>query len=335
MTSSPRLSVAIPLHNEESVLPELLQRLGAVLDALPGGPHEIVFVDDGSTDSTFEMLEEAVNSDPRIVAVSLSRNYGHQSAISAALDFTSGDATVVMDGDLQDVPEVIPEFVERFQEGYDVVYAQRTRRKEPWLLRLCYFVFYRAMAKLSDVRLPLDSGDFSLMSKRVVEHLRHMPEHHRYLRGMRTWVGFKQIGIPVERAARHSGKSKYSFRRLVRLAFDGIFAFSIVPIRAATLLGILVISLSSVYTLYSIYAKVVLHRSPQGFTALMSMMTFLTGTLLLFLGIIGEYVGRVYEETKGRPHYVVGRTVGQLTESESARSSLRAAQRSSSGNPVR
>jgi glycosyltransferase involved in cell wall biosynthesis len=335
MTSSPRLSVAIPLHNEESVLPELLQRLGAVLDALPGGPHEIVFVDDGSTDSTFEMLEVAANSDPRIVAVSLSRNYGHQSAISAALDFTSGDATVVMDGDLQDVPEVIPEFVERFQEGYDVVYAQRTRRKEPWLLRLCYFVFYRAMAKLSDVRLPLDSGDFSLMSKRVVEHLRNMPEHHRYLRGMRTWVGFKQIGIPVERAARHSGKSKYSFRRLVRLAFDGIFAFSIVPIRAATLLGILVIGLSSVYTLYAIYAKFVLQRSPQGFTALMSMMTFLTGTLLLFLGIIGEYVGRVYEETKGRPHYVVGRTVGQLAESESAGSSLRGAQRSPSGNPVR
>jgi glycosyltransferase involved in cell wall biosynthesis len=335
MTSSPRLSVAIPLHNEESVLPELLQRVVAVLDALPGGPHEMVFVDDGSTDSTFYILEVAANSDPRIIAVSLSRNYGHQSAVSAALDFTSGDATVVMDGDLQDVPEVIPEFVKRFQEGYDVVYAQRVRRKEPWPLRVCYFVFYRVMAKLSDVQLPLDSGDFSLMSKRVVDHLRRMPEHHRYLRGMRTWVGFKQIGIPVERAARHSGKSKYSFRRLVRLAFDGIFAFSIVPIRAATLLGILVIGLSSVYTLYSIYAKFVLQRSPQGFTALMSMMTFLTGTLLLFLGIIGEYVGRVYEETKGRPHYVVGRTVGQLVESESAGSSLRGAQRSPSGNPVR
>ena len=137
MTSSPRLSVAIPLHNEQSVLPELLQRVGAVLDALPGGPHEIVFVDDGSTDLTFEMLEVAANSDPRIVAVSLSRNYGHQSAITAALDFTSGDATVVMDGDPQDVPEVIPEFVKRFQQGYDVVYAQRTRGKEPWLLRLC------------------------------------------------------------------------------------------------------------------------------------------------------------------------------------------------------
>lgn len=332
MPSAPRISVAIPLHNEQSVLPELLQRLRSVLDDLPGGPHEIVFADDGSTDSTLPMLEEAAEKDPRIIVVSLSRNYGHQSAISAALDYATGDATVVMDGDLQDVPEVIPEFVKHFIEGYDVVYAQRIRRKEPWPLRLCYFVFYRAMAKLSDVRLPLDSGDFSLMSRRVVEHLRRMPEHHRYLRGMRTWVGFKQIGISVERAERHSGKSKYSFRRLLHLASDGIFAFSIVPIRAAALIGTLVIAASSLFTLYSIYAKLVQHKSPQGFTALMLMMTFLSGTLLLFLGIIGEYVGRVYEETKGRPHYVVGRIIGNLAPPES---SSRESQRSSSGNPVR
>jgi glycosyltransferase involved in cell wall biosynthesis len=334
MSLGPRISVAIPLHNEESIVPELLQRLGAVLDSLPGGPHEMIFADDGSTDSTLALLEAAANDDPRIVVVSLSRNYGHQSAISAALDFTSGDATVVMDGDLQDVPEVIPEFVQRFLEGYDVVYAQRIRRKEPWPLRLCYFVFYRAMAKLSDVRLPLDSGDFSLMSRRVVEQLRRMPEHHRYLRGMRTWVGFKQAGIQVERAERHSGKSKYSFRRLLRLASDGIFAFSIVPIRATAALGVVVIGASTLYTLYSIYAKFVLHQSPQGFTALMSMMTFLSGTLLLFLGIIGEYVGRIYEEIKGRPHYVIGRVVG-LTAEERAGQSAGVAPRSKSGNPVR
>jgi glycosyltransferase involved in cell wall biosynthesis len=334
MSLGPRISVAIPLHNEESIVPELLQRLGAVLDSLPGGPHEMIFADDGSTDSTLALLEAAANDDPRIVVVSLSRNYGHQSAISAALDFTSGDATVVMDGDLQDVPEVIPEFVQRFLEGYDVVYAQRIRRKEPWPLRLCYFVFYRAMAKLSDVRLPLDSGDFSLMSRRVVEQLRRMPEHHRYLRGMRTWVGFKQAGIQVERAERHSGKSKYSFRRLLRLASDGIFAFSIVPIRATAALGVVVIGASTLYTLYSIYAKFVLHQSPQGFTALMSMMTFLSGTLLLFLGIIGEYVGRIYEEIKGRPHYVIGRVVG-LTAEERAGQSAGVAPRSTSGNPVR
>ena len=307
-----RLSVAIPVHNEESVLPELLRRLTAVLDALPGGPHEIVFVDDGSSDRTYEMLEEAGSRDSRVIALSLSRNFGHQAAITAALDHVTGDATVVMDGDLQDVPEVIPKFVEKFQQGFDVVYAKRVRRKEPVLLRLCYFVFYRMMAKLSDIKLPLDSGDFGLMSKRVLSQLRQMPEHHRYLRGMRSWVGFKQTGIEVERAERHSGRSKYSMMRLLKLAFDGIFAFSIVPIRAAALAGAFVMFLSTLYVFYSLYAKLFLKQSPQGFTTLIVAMTFLSGIILLFLGIIGEYVGRIYEETKGRPHYLIGKQAGEF-----------------------
>ncbi len=305
-----RLSVAIPIHNEESVLPELLRRLRAVLETVAGGPHEIVFVDDGSTDRTFEMLAAAAKEDERIVVLSLSRNFGHQAAITAGLDHVTGDAAVVMDGDLQDVPEVIPKFVEKFQQGYDVVYAQRVRRKEPWLLRICYFVFYRMMATLSDIRLPLDSGDFGLMSRRVVEEVKKMLEHHRYLRGMRSWVGFRQTGIAVERAERHSGKSKYSVMGLVKLAFDGIFAFSIVPIRAAALFGAFVMFLSSLYVVYSVYTRIFLQQSPQGFTALIVAMTFFTGIVLFFLGVIGEYVGRIYEETKARPEYIVGRTVG-------------------------
>jgi len=307
MSAGIRLSVAIPVHNEESVLPELLQRLRNVLDGLGGGPHEIVFVDDGSTDRTFEMLCQASSEDSRIVAVSLSRNFGHQAAISAALDHVSGNAVVTMDGDLQDAPEVIPQFVEKFGEGFDVVYAQRVRRKEPLLLRVCYFLFYRMMARLSDIRLPLDSGDFGLMSRRVADELRRMPEHHRYLRGMRSWVGFRQIGIPVERGERHSGKSKYSLMRLMKLAADGILAFSIVPIRATALLGTMVMFLSLVYVCYAIYAKLALHVSPQGFTALIVAVTFFFGIVLFFLGIIGEYVGRIYEETKARPQYVVAR----------------------------
>ncbi|HTZ46704.1 MAG TPA: glycosyltransferase family 2 protein [Verrucomicrobiae bacterium] len=309
MSDTFRLSVAIPVHNETSVLPELLRRLRTVLDNLKGGPHQIVFVDDGSTDATFDMLEEAAGTDARILALSLSRNFGHQAAITAALDHVNGDAVVVMDGDLQDVPEVIPQFVEKYKEGYDVVYAKRVRRKEPWLLRLCYFVFYRMMARLSDIQLPLDSGDFGLMSKRVVAQLRGMPEHHRYLRGMRTWVGYRQTGIEVERAERHSGRSKYSLIRLLKLAFDGIFAFSVVPIRAAALLGSFVMLVSAIFVVYAVYARMFLQRSPRGFTALIVVVTFLSGMVMFFLGIIGEYVGRIYEEIKSRPHYVIGRRI--------------------------
>ena len=305
-----RLSLAIPVHNEVGVLPELLRRTGAVLDQLPGGPHELVFVDDGSRDRTFEILEEASEKDPRILAISLSRNFGHQAALTAALDHVTGDAVVVMDGDLQDAPEAIPQFVERYHQGFDVVYAQRIRRKEPWTLRLCYFIFYRIMARLSDIQLPLDAGDFGLMSRRVVDQLRRMPEHHRYLRGLRSWVGFRQTGIPVERAERHSGKSKYGFWRLLKLAADGIFAFSIVPIRAAAILGAAVSALSTLYVLYALYARLFLHESPQGFTALIVTVTFLSGVVLFFLGVIGEYVGRIYEETKERPIYLISRVAG-------------------------
>ena len=321
MTTALRLSIAIPLHNEENVLPELLRRTRIVLDQMPGGPHEIVFVDDGSTDRTFAILEEAVEQDPRIQVISLSRNFGHQAAITAALDHVTGEVAVIMDGDLQDVPEVIPHFVEKYQQGFDVVYAQRVRRKEPWPLRICYFMFYRMMTMLSDIQLPLDSGDFGLMSRRVIDQVRRMPEHHRYLRGLRSWVGFRQTGLTVERAKRHSGKSKYSLMRLIKLATDGIFAFSIVPIRMAALFGGLVMFLSGMYVLYALYAKFFLQESPQGFTALLVAVTFLSGIVLFFLGVIGEYVGRIYEETKARPQYIIGRTAGHLSPKHKIRQS--------------
>jgi dolichol-phosphate mannosyltransferase len=305
-----RLSVAAPLYNEESVLLEFLRRTGAVLEGLQGGPHELVLVDDGSRDRTLEILEAAAARDARLVIVALSRNFGHQAALTAALDHCSGDAVVVMDADLQDIPEAIPRLVEQFQKGYDVVYATRAQRKESWWLKISYFLFYRLLAKLSELNLPLDAGDFALMSRRVVDQLRRLPEHHRYLRGLRSWVGFRQIGIPVDRAERHSGQSKYSLRKLMELASDGIFAFSIVPLRAAFLLGALATALSGLFAAYAVYARLFLNRSPQGFTALVLLITFLSGILLFFLGIIGEYVGRLYEEVKARPLYIVGKTVG-------------------------
>jgi dolichol-phosphate mannosyltransferase len=311
----PSVSVAIAVHNEEAVFPELHRRLAAVLDALPGGPHEIVFVDDGSADRTFDLIVEAAANDDRVVGVRLSRNFGHQSALTAALETVTGDVVVAMDGDLQDRPEEIPRFVAEYEKGYDVVYAQRVRRKESIPYRGAYFLFYRLMSRLSEVEVPVDSGDFALLSRRVVDQINLLPERHRYLRGLRSWVGFPQTGIPVERDARAGGEPSYTLRKLFRLAFDGVFAFSVTPLRAAWVFGACVSALASLYALWAMFQRIFLGTSPQGFTALIVAITFLAGVQLLFLGLIGEYLGRVYDEAKGRPNFVVTETVrhGELT----------------------
>ncbi len=318
MKAEPRVSIGIAVYNEEAVLSELLRRTSAVLDQTPGGPHELILVDDGSSDSSWQILESAAALDPRIKVVGLSRNFGHQIALGAALDHVTGDVAVLMDGDLQDPPEAVPTLLEHYHQGYDVAYVRRVNRKESWWLRSCYWLFYRVLAVLSSTRLPLDSGDFGLMSRRVLDEIRKMPEHHRYLRGLRTWVGFRQIGVPIERSARHAGRTKYGPLRLLKLASDGIFAFSIVPLRAAALVGASAIVLSFAFSLYSIYAKF-WRGTPQGFTALILAITFLSGVNLFFLGIIGEYVGRIYEEAKGRPHYVVRKLIssGAIQHAES------------------
>jgi len=315
--TSPSISVVIPLHNEEMVLPQMLRRVSDVLDAMPGGPHEMVFVDDGSSDATAQMLEAAASADPRKLVIILSRNFGHQPALSAALDYVSGDVTVILDGDLQDPPESIPALVAKFQEGYDVVYAQRRRRKEGLLLKLAFYLFYRLMRSMSDTRLPLDAGDFGLMSRRVVTLVRSMPEHHRYIRGMRSWVGFRQIGIPIERSERAAGESKYGFLKYIKLASDAIFSFSTIPIRAAAFFGFIAISMSVLFALYTLVAKIAFHQPPKGFTALLVIGTFLACTVLFFLGVIGEYVGRVYEEVKARPLYIVHKVIGKPGQARS------------------
>ena len=309
MSGMPRVSLAIALYNEEAVLPELLRRVRSVLDGLPGPTHEMVFVDDGSTDRTLALLSAAAAADPRITVVALSRNFGHQAALSAALDHVSGDVVIVMDGDLQDSPEAIPKLIEQHLKGFDVVYVRRLRRKEGWLLRSCYFLFYRMMAAMASIPLPLDAGDFALLSRRVVRRLQETKERHRYLRGLRTWVGYRQTGIDLERAARNAGRTKYSSAKLVGLAVDGLVSFSVAPLRAAAALGLLTIVGSLMFAIYSLYMKVVVGQSPQGFTALILVTSFTSGVQLLFLGVIGEYLGRVYEEVKGRPHYVVDQVV--------------------------
>ncbi len=304
---TPRISVAIPLYNEEGMVRTLLERVRTVLDGIPGGPHEIVVVDDGSVDGTLDLLHASADGDTPLVVVGLSRNFGHQAAISAGLRHSSGDVVVVMDGDLQDEPEWIPRMLELYAQGYDVVYATRKSRKEPRWLRFCYWMYYRFLSTVSDYRIPLDAGDFSLMSRRVVQELVELRESHRYLRGLRAWTGFKQIGIEVDRAERAAGSSKYSLRRLTRLGLNGVFSFTIVPLRLAAVLGFLTILLTVAFSLYALYAKLLLDRSPQGFTALILVITFVSGVNLLFLGVVGEYVGRIYEQSKSRPLYIVER----------------------------
>jgi polyisoprenyl-phosphate glycosyltransferase len=309
MTDRPRVSIAIPLFNEEAVIPELLRRVTAVMDRLPGGPHELVVVDDGSRDGTFECLSAAAELDPRIVVVGLSRNFGHQAALTAALDYVSGDVVMVMDADLQDPPELVDRFLDEHRKGADVVYAIRAGRRESWFRRTCYYVFYRVLALISDRHMPLDSGDFGLMSRKVVEAMKSMREHHRYLRGLRWWSGFRQSGIVVQRSERFAGDTKYSVFRMFALALDAIFSFSVVPLRTAAICGAAAIVTALAYVVYAVYVRVALNQSPQGFTAIIVVMVFLAGVQLLFLGVIGEYLGRVYEATKNRPLYIVNKVV--------------------------
>ena len=300
---NPKVSVAIPLFNEQDVFAELLARVLGVLDIIPGGPHEVVLVDDGSKDNTLALILDAREKDERIVAVPLSRNFGHQIALTAAIDNTSGDVIIMMDGDLQDRPEVIPELIQSWRDGADIVYAVRASRKENYLLRICYFTFYRVINLLTSEKLPEDSGDFSLVSREVVDVMKKCRERHRYLRGLRSWAGFRQVPHLIERDARVAGKSKYGWKQLFSLAFDGILSFSTIPLRFAIWIGIATTIATSGLAIFWVVAWS-MNFSPPGFTALATSIAFFGGVQLIFLGIIGEYVGRIYEEVKRRPLYI-------------------------------
>lgn len=300
------LSLVIPLFNEEQVFPQMRDRLVAALEQLPDRT-EIIFVNDGSTDRTKELVEQAASEDDRIIGVHFSRNFGHQQAVSAGLQTASGDAVAVLDGDLQDPPEVLPQFLDKLNEGWDVVYAIREQRKEGLLKRACYGGFYRLLAMLTPIHIPLDSGDFGMISRRVVDQLNSMPEQHRFIRGMRSYVGFRQTGLAYERDARADGVSKYSWRKLMGLAADGIFTFSALPLRLASFAGFLIAGLAFLYAIYVLIWKFVSGEGSEidGFAALAVGVFFLGGIQLICLGILGEYVGRIHNEVKQRPSYVV------------------------------
>ncbi|HET9064490.1 MAG TPA: glycosyltransferase family 2 protein [Gemmatimonadales bacterium] len=302
-----RVSVAIPVYNEAGGIDELIRRVDAALDQLPVDAHEIVIVDDGSEDATRALLIAACERTSRLRVIFLSRNFGHQAALTAALDAAVGDVVAVMDGDLQDPPEVIPSMMQAHLDGADVVYAIRVGRKEALPLRMAYSLFYRLLRSVAHLDIPRDAGDFSLLSRRAVDQFRALPERHRFLRGLRAWVGFTQVGIPVERGARFAGRSKYSLRSLIRLALDGLFSFTTWPIRAAMVLGAVAILLAAGFSIYAVVVRLLVGSVPAGFTALVVVTVFLSGVNLFFLGVVGEYVGRIYDEVKQRPHYVIDR----------------------------
>jgi polyisoprenyl-phosphate glycosyltransferase len=267
---------------------------------------EVVLVNDGSKDKTPLLMHQLALTDKRYQAIFLSRNYGHQIALSAGLTFARGtNAIMVIDGDLQDPPELLPLMYEKFEEGYDVVYAVRKKRKESWFKKMAYSSFYRLLKSISYIDIPLDSGDFALLSRRVVDIMNKMPEESRYLRGMRSWIGFEQIGLEYERSERADGVSKYSFRNLLKLAYNGIFNFSEFPIKLIKRVGYLSVMVSFLYFFYSLYRKIFFDDVPQGFTATLFTIIFFSGLQLFFLGIMGEYLLRIFFQVKGRPRFIV------------------------------
>ena len=300
----PELSVVIPVFNEEENITVLHSRLTAVLEGIHI-EYEIIFVDDGSNDESLSQLKNLSVRDNRVFVVELARNFGHQVAITAGLDYSQGKAVIVMDGDLQDPPEVLPEFIAKWRKGHDVVYGVRERRKESWLKRAAYAGFYRLLRRIATIEIPLDSGDFCIMDRRVVDLLISMPERNRFVRGIRSWVGLNQSGLPVERQARSAGKPKYTFGRLLLLALDGLISFSYLPLRTITMLGFSISLLSIFAAVFYAVTRLVTGLGPPGFATLVVAVFFLAGVQLITMGVIGEYVGHIFEEVKQRPLYVV------------------------------
>lgn len=301
------ISIVVPLYNEEGTVAELIRRITAIMDAVTrgGDDYEIVAVNDGSHDGTLPLLRAAQFRQPRLVIVDLSRNFGHQIAATAGLDEARGDAVVLMDGDLQDPPELIEAFLAKWREGHDVVYATRkTRKGESPFKLLTARIFYRTIRRLTNVSIPVDTGDFRLMSRRVVDALAQTREKHRFLRGLVSWVGYSQVGVEYERDARAYGETKYPFSKMLKFAIDGITSFSEIPLRFATYLGFLVSAFAFVYVAVILILKILGLNEP-GYTSMMTAILFLGGVQLITIGIAGEYLGRIYDQVKARPLYLL------------------------------
>jgi dolichol-phosphate mannosyltransferase len=313
-----RYSIIAPCWNEEGNLPELYRRIRTVMDQ--SGDHwELVLVNDGSTDNTLALMKELYTSDQRVHYVDFARNFGHQIAVTAGMDYAQGDAVILIDADLQDPPELILEMIGKWKEGYKVVYAVRSGRQgESWFKLVTAKLFYRLIYRITDIEIPLDTGDFRLMDRQVVDQMKVMKEHHRFVRGMTSWVGFKQTGVYYVREERYSGETKYPMRRMIRLAVTAITGFSIFPLQLATFIGFIIAILSALFILVVIVARLSGNQAFEGQATTLVMVLFLGGVQLISLGIIGEYLGRIYDEVRGRPLYVVNEAVGFGETSEAA-----------------
>lgn len=310
------ISIIVPLYNEELVFEQLIKRLRSVVSSTDFS-CEIILVNDGSSDNTEALIEAICEEDKRFTGIILSRNYGHQLAVSAGMAYVRGKkGAMIIDGDLQDPPELVTEFYKLLENGYDVIYAIRKNRKETFFKKLAYSAYYRLQKKISSFNIPIDSGDFSMLSKRVVETMNAMPEQSRYLRGMRAWVGFKQIGFEYDRDERYAGETKYSWTKLFELAFNGIFNFSNFPVKIITRLGFFTILFSLIYFGYNIYRRVYYNDVPQGFTATILAIILFSGVQLISLGLIGEYVLRIYNQVRNRPLFVVDKIFQEGKEKE-------------------
>lgn len=301
----PSISLIIPLYNEEETINLLVERLNKLIDS-QSIEIEVVLINDGSHDRTEEMIYAIGMQDKRYHIISLSRNFGHQVAISAGLKYANGkEAVMILDGDLQDPPELLDTFYKHFKDGYDVVYGVRKKRKENFFKKTSYHIFYRMLKSISMIDLPIDSGDFSLISRKVVDILNSMPEESRYIRGLRAWAGFKQIGVEYERQGRAAGQPKYTFKNLVNLAYNGIFNFSEFPIKLIARCGLFAFAVSLSYSIYALFMKVIYDEVPEGFTALLFTITMFGGIQLLSIGILGEYITRTFFQAKQRPLFIV------------------------------
>jgi len=308
------ISVVLPIFNEDENIEMVAEAVSAELTRL-AHPYELIFVDDGSTDGSFDLLRQLARRDPRIKAVRLSRNFGHQIAISAGLEYASGDAVIVMDADLQHPPELIPELVSEWEQGYDVVYTIREGRDHAGLLkRTSAAAFYWLMNRMCDIDIASNTPDFRLMNRRVVDVLLRFPERSRFLRGLVRWVGFRQKAVRFTARQRSHGRTKYPFARMLRFSVDGITAFSIVPLRLASYLGVLVALSGIPYASWAVYKRLFTDEAVHGWASLVVALLVIGGLLLVCIGIIGEYLGRIYEEVKGRPLYIADEVVGEVRD---------------------